>query len=91
MIASIDLFEILKARLGEAEAKMLVKEIEKVENGVEPKIEKAFEVRKDILATKVDIANLEIKIERGFNNTTKWLIATIIASTGLIIALMKMH
>jgi len=73
MIASIDLFEILKARLGETEAKMLVKEIEKVEHGVEPKIEKAFENKKDVLAAKEDIANVRIEMKEMKADLIKWM------------------
>ena len=62
MLASIDLFNALKTKFGEAEATVIVKEIEKIEASVEIKVEKAFERKKDVLATKEDIARLENKI-----------------------------
>lgn len=55
-IAEIELYEILKEKVGEKEAKTLVEYIE-------AKVEKKFEEKKDILATKEDIHNLKIEIE----------------------------
>ncbi|MBI5026153.1 MAG: hypothetical protein HZC12_05370 [Nitrospirae bacterium] len=47
-VAEIELYEILKSKIGEKEAKTLVEYIE-------AKVEKKFEEKKDILATKIDI------------------------------------
>ncbi len=58
-MASIELFEALKTRFGEQEAKIIVKEIEKIETGIETKVEKAFDRKKDVLATKEDISLLK--------------------------------
>lgn len=55
-VAEIELYEILKAKVGEKEAKTLVEYIE-------AKVEKKFEEKKDTLATKEDIHNLKIEIE----------------------------
>ena len=86
MVATIELFEALKTRFGEGEAKVIVKEIEKIESGVEAKIEKAFDRKKDVLATKEDLANTKVEI-------IKWLIGVAIALAvalgGLIIAAAK--
>jgi hypothetical protein len=51
-LAEIELYEILKNKVGEKEAKTLVEYIE-------TKVEKKFEDKKDILATKEDLANLK--------------------------------
>jgi hypothetical protein len=56
MTNAITLFEILKGRFGEEAAIAVVKEFEKSEAAAESKIEKAFEAKKEVLATKADIA-----------------------------------
>ncbi|MBI5181628.1 MAG: DUF1640 domain-containing protein [Nitrospirae bacterium] len=56
-VAEIELYEILKSRLGEKEAKTLVEYIE-------AKVGKELEEKKDILATKEDINGLKIEIEK---------------------------
>ena len=50
--AEIELYEILKSKIGEKEAKTLVEYIE-------TKVEKKFEEKKDILAAKEDLANVK--------------------------------
>ncbi|OGW51650.1 MAG: hypothetical protein A2Z50_06365 [Nitrospirae bacterium RBG_19FT_COMBO_42_15] len=56
-VAEIELYEILKTKLGEKEAKTLVEYIE-------AKVGKELEEKKDILATKEDINGLKIEIEK---------------------------
>lgn len=60
-VAEIELYEIIKAKIGEKEAKTLVEYIE-------AKVEKKFEEKKDLFVTKEDLANakaeLEIKMEK---------------------------
>lgn len=51
-VADIEFYEILKSKLGDKEAKTLVEYIE-------AKVEKKFEEKKDILATKEDLANIK--------------------------------
>ncbi len=48
-ISSIEMYNILNGKLGESEAKALTEYIEN-------KIEHSFEKQKDVLATKVDLA-----------------------------------
>ncbi len=84
MIATIDLFEALKTRFGEQEAKIIVREMEKIETSVETKVDKAFENKKDVLATKQDIKILEVKIAENKADIIKWMVALIL---GLFIAL----
>lgn len=50
--AEIELYEILKSKIGEKEAKTLVEYIE-------TKVEKKFEEKKDILAAKEDLLNVK--------------------------------
>ena len=54
-ITDIELYEILKAKLGEKEAKSLVEY-------VEIRIDRKLNDKKDTLATKVDLANLKADI-----------------------------
>ncbi len=65
-VAEIEIYEILKTKLGEKEAKSLVEYIE-------AKIEKGLDERKDFLATKQDIAHLEIKLEKTRADIIKWM------------------
>ncbi len=54
-VSDIQLFQILKEKVGEQEAKTITEYIE-------TKIEKHFELKKDILATKQDINALRIEM-----------------------------
>lgn len=56
-ISDIQLFNLLKAKFGEKEAEQFV-------SLIKDKIEETFENKKDSLATKSDIARLEIKISQ---------------------------
>lgn len=73
MIGSIELFEALKTRFGEKEAKVIVQEIEKIETGIDSKIDKRFEESKNNLATKEDLTNLKVEMQKGFKDTIKWM------------------
>ncbi len=65
-ISSIEMYNILKGKLGESEAKALT---EYVEN----KVEKSIEKEKDVLATKEDLYKLEIKISESKSDIIKWM------------------
>ena len=67
-MSSIDLFEALKTKFGESEARIIVKEIEKVEDAVALKVDKKFDDAKLHLATKEDLANTK-------NDIVKWVFA----------------
>jgi|ERR1039457_4696379 hypothetical protein len=62
MTNAITLFEILKGRFGEEAAIAVVKEFEKSEAAAESKIEKAFEAKKEVLATKEDISIVKVDL-----------------------------
>ena len=59
-VAEIELYEILKTKLGEKEAKTLVEYIE-------AKVGKELEEKKDILATKEDINALRAETKEDIN------------------------
>lgn len=54
-ISTIEMYNILKGKLGENEAKSLTEY-------VESKVERTFEKEKDVLATKEDLANVKSDI-----------------------------
>ena len=95
MVSSLKLFEVLKTRFGDTEARIIVEEIEKIDTSIEIKVEKAFDTKKDVLATREDIAKLEGRmvglIAESKTDIIRWMFifwigqATVII--GIIIAL----
>ena len=84
VVSEIQLYELLKAKLGEKEASALVEIIE-------TRVEKKFEENKNILATKEDLAKLETKIAEAKSDIIKWMfiftIGLFFSLSGLIIGL----
>jgi hypothetical protein len=74
-VAEIELYEILKEKVGDKEAKALVEYIE-------AKVEKKFQEKKDILATKEDLANLRADI-------IKWMFIFWAGQIGALIAILQ--
>ena len=85
-VAQIELYEILKAKVGEKEAKTLVEYIE-------AKVEKKFEEKKDLFVTKEDLANakaeLEIKMEKIRSDIIKWMFIFWAGQIGALIAILQ--
>ena len=75
-ISSIEMYNILKGKLGENEAQALTEY-------VESKVEKTFDKEKDVLATKVDLAETKSEI-------IKWMFIFWIGQLAAIIAIIKM-
>ena len=82
-VAEIELYEILKTKLGEKEAKTLVEYIE-------AKVEKGLDEKKDILATKQDMAHLEIKLEKTRADLIKWMFLFWIGQLASLTAILQM-
>ncbi len=82
VVSEITLYNVLKAKLGEAEAQTVVE-------GIKQEVRNEFDSKKDTLASKEDILNLKVDMERGFKDNLKWTVATIIACTGILLALIK--
>jgi hypothetical protein len=86
-VSTIDLYNILKIKIGENEAKALVE-------FVELKVENKFEDKMDEIATKKDLwelkSDLEVKIERSKTEMIKWMFIFWAGQTGLIIAVLKL-
>ncbi len=78
-VTDIQLFQILKGKLGEKEAEQLV-------SFVENKVKEEFDAKKDSLATKEDLANTKAEI-------IKWMfifwIGQIGVTLGIIYAYLK--
>lgn len=73
-VTSIELYDLLKSKIGEKEAKTLV-------TFVEHEVENKFEQKKDTLATKVDIANVKAEL-------IKWMFIFIVGQTTVTIGVM---
>ena len=65
-ITSIEMYNILKVKLGENEAKALTEY-------VETKVEKSLEKEPDILATKEDIYKIDVKLADTKSEIIKWM------------------
>lgn len=86
LVSDIQLFQILKQRLGEKEAEALVE-------FVDHKLKETNEVNLKILATKEDILKLELKLETKIsekhNDLLKWMIVMWITQLVAIAAIIK--
>ena len=81
-VAEIELYEILKSKIGEKEAKTLVYYIE-------AKVDKKFDEKKDILATKEDINILKVEIEKTRSDIIKWMFLFWIGQLASLIAILQ--
>ena len=89
-VTTIDLYDILKTKIGEKEAKSLVE-------FVEIRVEKKFEEQMDEIATKKDLfqvkAELEITIEKVRGDMIKWMfifwVGQVSVTVGLILLFIK--
>jgi hypothetical protein len=83
-MSTLDLraYEVFKLKFGEKEA-------ETVMEFIEARTEKKFTEKKDLLATKEDIAQLRIEIEEQKSDIIKWMflfwIGQIAATIGIIL------
>lgn len=89
-ISEIDLYELLKAPLGETGAKSLVNFVEaKVENGFQARLD-TFATKKDIALLKEDILNLEVKLAQSESHIIKWMFIFWVGQIATVIAIMKL-
>ncbi|WP_395052779.1 hypothetical protein [Flavobacterium sp.] len=79
-ISSIDMYNILKVKLGESEAKALT---EYVEN----RVEKTFEKEIDKIASKEDLLKLEVKLADTKAEIIKWMFIFWIGQVAVTLAL----
>jgi len=93
-ISNIDLYNLLRAKLGDAEAKA-------VTDYIDVQVSEKFVNEKQYLATKQDISllkeelkedikTLEVKLEQGFKDQLKWMIVLFAPFyVGMIVFLIK--
>ncbi|MDO8445547.1 MAG: hypothetical protein Q7T53_05500 [Deltaproteobacteria bacterium] len=81
-VTEIELYEILRSKLGDKEAKNLVEY-------VETRVERKFEEKKDVLATKQDITNLDVKIEQVKSEIIKWMFLFWVGQLASLIAILQ--
>ena len=74
----IELYELLKVKLGERETKALFEVVDH-----------KFDSKKDELATKLDIEHLKLEIEKVLSEVTisKWMLGVVI--TGILALILK--
>lgn len=80
IVSITELYEILSQKLGKNEAKLLV-------DFVETKVDKSIEDKSDHLASKEDLLNLRVDMEKGFRNQSQWLLGIFITLVILILGL----
>ena len=80
IVSQIKLYELLKAKLGEKEAEAFV-------HILEQKVDDKFEDANKTLATKEDVARLDIKIAETKIDLIKWMVGFWIAQMAAIIGL----
>lgn len=88
-INQIELYNLLKSRLGDREAKALV---QFVSESVSEKMEAQridLATREDVKGIELAMKGLEMKIEAGFKDQLKWLIVLMMGFSSLILALVK--
>ncbi|MCX6268424.1 MAG: hypothetical protein NTW16_13865 [Bacteroidetes bacterium] len=82
-VTTLDMYNILKSKIGDGEARVLV---EFVEN----KVAESFESKKDELATKNDIYKLDVKIERTKAEIIKWMFIFWAGQTGIMVGILAL-
>ncbi len=88
---TLKLYEILHKHFkNEADAKVVVQEIEVL-------IDNKFEKEKNLLSTKEDISLLrqdflkaQLEIEKRLNNIIIWIVASALASAGILLTIIKL-
>ena len=95
---SLKIYEVLQRHFNnDADAKVVVQEIEQI-------VENKFETSKNSFATKEDIGQLRssiqelkteivaslVEMEKRFNSVLMWMIGTMIAPIGIVIAILKL-
>jgi hypothetical protein len=81
-VAEIELYEILKEKIGDKEAKTLVEYIE-------AKAEKKLQEKKDILATKLDVEELRTEMQKMKAEIIKWMFIFWAGQIGALIAILQ--
>ncbi len=94
LISEITVYDFLKdkIKLSDSDAKRYAKELAYAEEQLRKdlKITIDEEMKRGDFATKKDIKDLEIKIEKGFKEVIIWVVGAMVAIGGLSIAIIKL-
>ncbi len=82
-VTTLDMYNILRSKIGEKEAKVLVE-------FVEHKVTEKFESRTDELATKKDICQLDVRIEKTKAEIIKWMFVFWAGQTGIMVGILAL-
>ncbi|MDP1621554.1 MAG: hypothetical protein Q8M08_04355 [Bacteroidales bacterium] len=93
-VTTLDLYNILKLKIGELEAKTLVEFVEqKVTMQIEAEVV-GLATKADLISTKSgikeDIAKLEIKIEKSKSELIKWMFIFWAGQTGIMVGILAL-
>jgi uncharacterized membrane protein len=94
LISELTVYDFLKdkIKLSDSDAKRYAKEMslaeEKLRNEVKSNIND--EIKKGDYATKADIKDLEIRIEKGFKEVIIWVIGFMVGIVGIAVAIIKL-
>ncbi len=94
LIFELSVYDFLreKINLSESDARRYAKELALAEEKLRSEMEASIteELARDDYATKKDIKELEVKIEKGFKEVIVWVVGAIVAIGGLSIAIIKL-
>ena len=94
LISELTVYDFLKdkIKLSDSDAKRYAKELSLAEEKLhkEVKSDISYEIRRGDYATKKDIKDLEIRIEKGFKEVIIWVISFMIAIAGIAVAIIKL-
>jgi len=94
LISELTVYDVLKdkIKLSDSDAKRYAKEMslaeERLQNEVKSEINR--EIKNGDYATKSDIKDLEIRIEKGFKEVIIWVIAFLTGIIGIAVAIIKL-
>lgn len=93
-ISELTVYDFLKDKIkfSDDDAKRYAKEMSLAEEGLrkEIKFDISDEIKRGDYATKKDIKDLEIRIEKGFKEVIIWVIAFLTGIIGIAVAIIKL-
>lgn len=94
LISELTIYDFLKdkIKLSDSDAKRYAKEMAMAEEKLNTEIKSNInsEINRGDYATKKDIKDLEIRIEKGFKEVIIWVIGFMIAIAGISVAIIKL-
>lgn len=83
MVSEISLYNALKTKLGEQDAQTIIE-------GIRQEVKSEFDNKKDLLATKEDIAKLDVKMSETKAEIIKWMFIFWVGQMASTVALVKL-